>query len=138
MVAARRPALTQISRYSARCRSVQRVRSAHWANRHALHRVSGEQIRQRLAAILAADVAGYSRLMSLDERATGIKGEIEEQRAIQFVRSYKQAWQNSHLGPSPTTTQQPETTDDSEDLELIAWQGLCRVLIASNEFLYLD
>ena len=27
-------------------------------------------LRQRLAAILAADVAGYSRLMSLDERAT--------------------------------------------------------------------
>jgi adenylate cyclase len=32
--------------------------------------VSGEKLRQRLAAILAADVAGYSRLMSLDERAT--------------------------------------------------------------------
>jgi len=32
--------------------------------------VSGENLRQRLAAILAADVAGYSRLMSLDERAT--------------------------------------------------------------------
>jgi len=27
-------------------------------------------MKQRLAAILAADVAGYSRLMSLDERAT--------------------------------------------------------------------
>jgi class 3 adenylate cyclase len=27
-------------------------------------------IRQRLAAILAADVAGYSRLMSADERET--------------------------------------------------------------------
>jgi len=32
--------------------------------------VNGENLRQRLAAILAADVAGYSRLMSLDERAT--------------------------------------------------------------------
>jgi len=32
--------------------------------------VSGQEIRQRLAAILAADVAGYSRLMALDERAT--------------------------------------------------------------------
>ena len=27
-------------------------------------------VRQRLAAILAADVAGYSRLMAADERAT--------------------------------------------------------------------
>lgn len=27
-------------------------------------------MKQRLAAILAADVAGYSRLMSVDERAT--------------------------------------------------------------------
>lgn len=32
--------------------------------------VSGDGFRQRLAAILAADAAGYSRLMSLDERAT--------------------------------------------------------------------
>ena len=28
------------------------------------------ELKQRLAAILAADVEGYSRLMSLDERAT--------------------------------------------------------------------
>ncbi len=32
--------------------------------------MSDTGVRQRLAAILAADVAGYSRLMSLDERAT--------------------------------------------------------------------
>lgn len=32
--------------------------------------VNGGDIRQRLAAILAADAAGYSRLMSLDERGT--------------------------------------------------------------------
>ena len=32
--------------------------------------VSGSDLRQRLAAILAADVAGYSRLMAADERAT--------------------------------------------------------------------
>jgi adenylate cyclase len=32
--------------------------------------VSGSELRQRLAAILAADVAGYSRLMAADERAT--------------------------------------------------------------------
>jgi len=32
--------------------------------------VSGTDLRQRLAAILAADVAGYSRLMAADERAT--------------------------------------------------------------------
>jgi TolB-like protein/class 3 adenylate cyclase/Flp pilus assembly protein TadD len=32
--------------------------------------VSGTGFRQRLAAILAADVAGYSRLMAADERAT--------------------------------------------------------------------
>jgi adenylate cyclase len=32
--------------------------------------VSGSGLRQRLAAILAADVAGYSRLMAADERAT--------------------------------------------------------------------
>ena len=32
--------------------------------------MSGTNLKQRLAAILAADVAGYSRLMSVDERAT--------------------------------------------------------------------
>jgi adenylate cyclase len=32
--------------------------------------VSGTALKQRLAAILAADVAGYSRLMAADERAT--------------------------------------------------------------------
>jgi len=32
--------------------------------------MSGEALRQRLAAVLAADVAGYSRLMAADERAT--------------------------------------------------------------------
>jgi len=32
--------------------------------------MSGEPLKQRLAAILAADAAGYSRLMSVDERAT--------------------------------------------------------------------
>ena len=32
--------------------------------------MSGTELKQRLAAILAADVAGYSRLMATDERAT--------------------------------------------------------------------
>lgn len=32
--------------------------------------VSGSELKQRLAAIFAADVAGYSRLMAADERAT--------------------------------------------------------------------
>jgi adenylate cyclase len=32
--------------------------------------VSGDELRQRLAAILAADAAGYSRLMAADERGT--------------------------------------------------------------------
>ena len=32
--------------------------------------VDGTGLKERLAAILAADVAGYSRLMALDDRAT--------------------------------------------------------------------
>jgi len=32
--------------------------------------MSGEQVERRLAAILAADVAGYSRLMGDDEEGT--------------------------------------------------------------------
>src|SRR5260370_32584035 len=33
-------------------------------------RLSGERVERRLTAILAADVAGYSRLMGLDEGGT--------------------------------------------------------------------
>src|SRR3954447_26095744 len=32
--------------------------------------VTGERVERRLAAVLAADVAGYSRLMGLDEEGT--------------------------------------------------------------------
>ena len=32
--------------------------------------MSGSDLKQRLAAILAADAAGYSRLMAADDRAT--------------------------------------------------------------------
>ena len=32
--------------------------------------MTGAELRQRLAAVLAADVEGYSRLMASDERAT--------------------------------------------------------------------
>src|SRR6266436_5290330 len=34
------------------------------------HRLATERVERRLAAILAADVAGYSRLMSMDEEGT--------------------------------------------------------------------
>lgn len=44
------------------------VRSARWGG-FGVIAVSGD-LKQRLAAILAADAAGYSRLMSLDERTT--------------------------------------------------------------------
>jgi adenylate cyclase len=32
--------------------------------------LTGERVERRLAAVLAADVAGYSRLMGLDEEGT--------------------------------------------------------------------
>lgn len=41
-------------------------------------------IRQRLAAILAADVAGYSRLMAADERAT--VASLDGKRQTVFLR----------------------------------------------------
>src|SRR6266568_3722481 len=36
----------------------------------ALHAVGGQSVERKLAAILAADVAGYSRLMGTDEEGT--------------------------------------------------------------------
>jgi adenylate cyclase len=42
--------------------------------------VSGSELKQRLAAILAADVVGYSRLMSLDDRATVVA--LDAARAV--------------------------------------------------------
>ena len=43
--------------------------------------VSGDRVERRLAAILAADVAGYSRLMGADEEGTlarlkALRGEL--------------------------------------------------------------
>ena len=42
--------------------------------------MTGERVERRLAAILAADVAGYSRLMGADEEATlaALKGHRRE------------------------------------------------------------
>src|SRR6516225_8015361 len=45
-------------------------RGATRANRSWRGTLSGERVERRLAAILAADVAGYSRLMGLDEEGT--------------------------------------------------------------------
>jgi adenylate cyclase len=45
-------------------------RGASRADRSWKSTVSGERVERRLAAILAADVAGYSRLMGLDEEGT--------------------------------------------------------------------
>jgi adenylate cyclase len=42
--------------------------------------VRGDDLKQRLAAILAADVAGYSRLMAADERAT--VAELDAARSV--------------------------------------------------------
>ncbi|MBI3376520.1 MAG: adenylate/guanylate cyclase domain-containing protein [Betaproteobacteria bacterium] len=42
--------------------------------------MSGTELKQRLAAILAADVAGYSRLMAANERAT--VGSLDAARAV--------------------------------------------------------
>jgi len=42
--------------------------------------VTGERVERRLAAVLAADVAGYSRLMGLDE--VGTARTLREHRAV--------------------------------------------------------
>jgi len=42
--------------------------------------VSGSDLKQRLAAILAADAAGYSRLMAADDRAT--VGALDAARSV--------------------------------------------------------
>ena len=43
------------------------VHDSDWGRIDTLH---GAELTQRLVAILAADAAGYSRLMAIDERAT--------------------------------------------------------------------
>ena len=48
--------------------------------------MSDEALRQRLAAILAADAVGYSRLMAADERAT--VSALDAARAV-FRREYE-------------------------------------------------
>ena len=46
--------------------------------------MTGAELRQRLAAVLAADVEGYSRLMASDERAT--IAALDAARAVFRVR----------------------------------------------------
>src|SRR3954463_10585420 len=41
-----------------------------WNYRFKGHFLTGERVERRLAAVLAADVAGYSRLMGADEEGT--------------------------------------------------------------------
>ena len=55
--------------------------------RNAEDDLSGTELKQRLAAILAADVAGYSRLMAEDERAT--VAALDEARGVfrRFIES---------------------------------------------------
>ena len=45
------------------------------------HFVTGERVEPRLAAVLAADVAGYSRLMGADEAGKGTKP-CEQRHAV--------------------------------------------------------
>lgn len=59
---------------------------------------ASSELKQRLAAILAADVAGYSRLMSLDERAT----------VPQWLRSRMQGFRTR---PSHTSAHASERCD---------------------------
>jgi adenylate cyclase len=49
--------------------------------------LTGTQMKQRLAAILAADVAGYSRLMAADERATVAALDAERGDSYSFIPS---------------------------------------------------
>jgi hypothetical protein len=66
----------------------------------------------------------------------------EEQRAIEFARSYAAAWPRPGHHADEVGQRQVDdrgdTSEEQEPLEVRAWQGLCRVLLASNEFLYLD
>ena len=72
-------------------RSIQMPRTSHpqvtWPNKRPkrLALVSGTDLKQRLVAILAADAAGYSRLMSSDERAT--VATLDASRAVFHTRT---------------------------------------------------
>ena len=46
-------------------------------------------VRQRLAAILAADVAGYSRLMGGDERATMVALDLARGIFSEHIKSHQ-------------------------------------------------
>ncbi len=54
--------------------------------------MSGSELERRLTAILAADAAGYSRLMSIDEHATVA--------ALDFLRAARRALADRDLHAS--------------------------------------
>jgi adenylate cyclase len=54
--------------------------------------LSAERVERRLAAILAADVAGYSRLMGLDEAGTlarlnALRRELIDPRVVEHLET---------------------------------------------------
>jgi len=48
----------------------------------------------------------------------------ETNRGVEFVRRYTQSLDGEEL--------------EGAELNLRAWQGLCRVILASNEFIYVE
>jgi hypothetical protein len=55
--------------------------------------------------------------------------DMERTRALAFVDHYQQAATNQPL---------PGGTVEAGELRLRAWQALCRVLLAANEFIYIE
>jgi len=85
-----------------------------------------EQTRRLAAALLAdptLDDAGRVRLVY--ERAYSRPPSAgETARALDFVRRSEEAWGG--------------TTLDAQERRLRAWQSLCRVVLAANEFIYVE
>jgi class 3 adenylate cyclase len=73
-----------------------------------------ERVERRLAAILAADVAGYSRLMGVDEEGTlaRLKALRRELRRI----PYRQDAGNYHFGAS-----RPDALSDRREASKVFW-----------------
>jgi class 3 adenylate cyclase len=80
--------------------------------------LTGDRVERRLAAVLAADVAGYSRLMGLDEEGT-----LARLKAVR--KSFVDPAISSHRGRIVNTTGDGMLVEFASAVDAVAVQSKC-------------
>jgi Protein of unknown function (DUF1553)/Protein of unknown function (DUF1549) len=88
-------------------------------------KLMGEQSRWMAMTLLADSGSDRKRIELAYERALGrLPTDTEATRSLDFIDRYEAALRSR--------------SGDSSDTRLLAWQALCRTILASSEFIYVD